>query len=155
MKYFFDRINKIRKIRPNMAITTDVIVGFPNETDEDFNVTKQNIKKLQLVELHVFPYSKRDGTVAAKMDNQIDGNIKKKRVKELITLSEELKNNYYNKYINTIDYVLSETIDNNLVTGHLSNYGKVKFKGNKDDLNKLIQVKLIEYKDDCYTAEKI
>ena len=155
MKFYIDRINKIRNIRPNMAVTTDVIVGFPNETEEDFNITKDNIKKLEFVELHVFPYSKRDGTVAAKMDNQVDGNIKKKRVKELINLSEELKSSYYNKYIDTVDYVLSETINNNIVTGHLSNYGKVKFEGNVDYLNKLIKVKLIKYENDCYLAKKI
>ena len=78
MKFYIDRINKIRKIRPNMAITTDVIVGFPGETEEDFNITKENIKKIEFVELHVFPYSKREGTKAASMPNQVDGNIKKK-----------------------------------------------------------------------------
>ena len=155
MNYYINKINEIRKIRPDMAITTDVIVGFPNETDEDFNITKDNIEKLKFVELHVFPYSKRKGTKAFDMPNQIDGTIKKKRVKELIELSEKLKSEYYNKYINTIDYVLTETIDNDYVIGHLSNYGKVKFKGNKKDLNKIIKVKLIEYKDDIYLSEKI
>lgn len=155
MKFYIDRINKIRKIRPNMAITTDVIVGFPGETEEDFNITKENIKKIEFVELHVFPYSKREGTKAASMPNQVDGNIKKERVKELIELSEELKNTYYNKYINTTDYVLTETIDNDYIIGHLSNYGKVKFKGTKEDLNKLIKVKLIKYENDIYLAEKL
>ena len=89
------------------------------------------------------------------MPNQIDGNIKKKRVKELIKISEELKNNYYNKYINTTDYVLAETIDDEYVIGHLSNYGKVKFKGEKEDLNKLVKVKLIKYENDMYLAEKL
>ena len=155
MKYYIDKINKIREIRENIAITTDVIVGFPNETDEDFNITKESIKQLNFTELHVFPYSKREGTKAASMPNQIDGNIKKQRVKELITLSNELKNNYYNKFINNIDYVLTETIDNEYVIGHLSNYGKVKFKGNSKDLNKIIKVKLIKYENDIYLAEKI
>ena len=155
MKFYIDRINKIREIRPNMAITTDVIVGFPGETEEDFNITKENIKKIEFVELHVFPYSKREGTKAASMPNQVDGNIKKERVKELIELSEELKNTYYNKYINTTDYVLTETIDNDYIIGHLSNYGKVKFKGTKEDLNKLIKVKLIKYENDIYLAEKL
>ena len=155
MDYYFDKINKIRKIRPSIAITTDEIEGFPNETQEDFNITKENIKKLQFAELHVFPYSKREGTVAAKMDNQIDGNIKKQRVKELINISEELKNTYYSKFVNTIDSVLTENLENNYVIGHLSNYGKVKFKGNKNDLNKVINVRLIEYSNDIYLAEKV
>lgn len=155
INYFIDRINKIRHIRKNIAITTDVIVGFPNETEEDFNTTKETIKKINFVELHVFPYSKREGTRAAIMPNQVDGNIKKQRVKELIELSEKLKNNYYNQFINTKDDVLTETIDNDYVIGHLSNYGKVKFIGNNDDLNKIIKVKLIKYEDDIYIGEKI
>ena len=155
INYYIDKINKIREIRPDMAITTDVIVGFPNETEEDFNITKENIKKIEFVELHVFPYSKREGTKAASMNGQINGNIKKQRVKELINISEELKNNYYKKYINNIDYVLSETIDDEYVIGNLSNYGKVKFKGNKEDLNKIIKVKLLKYENDIYLAEKI
>ena len=155
MNFYINKINEIRNIRPDIAITTDVIVGFPDETDEDFNITKENIEKLKFTELHVFPYSKREGTVAAKMPNQIDGNIKKQRVKELIELSEKLKNNYYNKFINNEDYVLTETIEDTFVVGHLSNYGKVKFIGNKNDLNKLIKVKLIEYKNDIYLGNKI
>ena len=154
MDYFFDRINKIRNIRPNMAITSDVIVGFPYETDEDFNETKENIKKLKLVELHVFPYSKRDNTKAALMPNQIDGNIKKKRVKELIELSKELKKDYYKKFINETLEVLTENYDEGYVIGHLSNYGKVKFLGTKEDLNKIIKVKLLNYENEIFIGEK-
>ena len=154
MDFFFDKVNQIRKIRPNMAITSDVIVGFPGETMEDFNITKDNIKKLSLTELHVFPYSKRDGTPAAKMKDQIDGNIKKQRVNELINLSEELKNNYYKKFIGTLDYVLTETISDGYITGHLSNYGKVRFKGTNEELNKIIQVELLSYDNDIYEARK-
>ena len=155
MNFYINKINEIRSIRPDIAITTDVIVGFPDETEEDFKITRENIKKIKFAELHVFPYSKREGTKAATMPNQIDGNIKKQRVKELIELSEILKNKYYNKYVGNEDYVLTETIEDNYVVGHLSNYGKVKFIGDKDDLNKLIKVKLIEYKDDIYIGNKI
>lgn len=150
MDYYFDKINKIRDIRPNAAITTDVIVGFPDETEEDFNITKENIKKLKFAELHVFPFSKREGTKAATMKNQIDGNIKKKRVNELLKISEELKNEFYNKYIGTYDYVLTETYEDGYLIGHLSNYGKVKFKGKKEDTNKIIKVKLDNYENDVY-----
>ena len=155
INYYFEKIKEIRNIRPNIAITTDVIVGFPYESDEDFNITKENIEKLKFVELHVFPYSKRKGTKASQMPNQVDGNIKKKRVKELISLSEKLKNNYYKKYINQYDYVLCETIENGYCIGHLSNYGKVKFKARKEDLNNIVKVKLHKYENDIYLAEKI
>ena len=152
MNYYIDKINKIREVRPDMAVTTDVIVGFPNETEEDFNITKENIKKIKFVELHVFPYSKREGTPAASMPNQVDGNVKKQRVNELLKVSETLKEKFYNKYINTYDYVLTETYEDGYLIGHLSNYGKVKFKGNKEDINKIIKIKLNNYNNDMYGA---
>lgn len=154
INYFIDKINKIRLIRPDIAITTDVIVGFPNETEKDFNITKENIKKIGFTELHVFPYSKRTGTKAATMDNQIDGNIKKERVKELINISNNLKQKFYNKYINTYDYVLTENFDKGYLIGHLSNYGKVMFKGDINDLNKIIKVKLLSYNDYVFNAKE-
>jgi threonylcarbamoyladenosine tRNA methylthiotransferase MtaB len=154
MNYYFDKIEKIRKIRPNIAITTDVIVGFPDETEDDFNTTKENIKKLKFVELHVFPFSKREGTRAASMKNQIDGNIKKKRVRELLEISENLKKEYYNKFINQTLEVLTENYNEGLITGHLSNYGKVVFKGKKEDINKIIKVKLLNYDNGIFNGEK-
>ena len=150
-KFFFDKIDEIRKIRPNIAITSDVIVGFPGETDEDFNITKENIKKLKLTELHVFPYSKRKRTVAASM-KQVDGNIKKKRVRELIDLSEELKNNFYKSIIGSTEELLVEKYLDGYLIGHLSNYGLCKVKSNENMINKIINVKLIEYKDDIFTG---
>ena len=134
VEYFFNKIDEIRKIRPNIAITSDVIVGFPEETDEDFYITKENIKKLKLTELHVFPYSIRKGTVAAKM-KQVDGNIKKQRV---IGTNEEL--------------LVEKYLDGYLV-GHLSNYGLCKVKSDKSLINEIIPVKLIDYKDDIFIAD--
>ena len=152
VEYFFNKIEKIRSIRPNIAITSDVIVGFPNETDEDFNTTKENIRKLGITELHVFPYSIRKGTRAASM-SQVDGNIKKQRVKELINLSEELKNAYYKSLIGTTEKLLTEKyIDGHLI-GHLSNYGLIKVKSDKELLNEILEVKLISYKDDIFIGE--
>ena len=154
VEYFFNKIDEIRKIRPNIAITSDVIVGFPEETDEDFNITKENIRKLKLTELHVFPYSIRKGTVAAKM-KQVDGNIKKQRVRELINLSEELKNNYYKSLIGTNEELLVEKYLDGYLVGHLSNYGLCKVKSDKSLINEIIPVKLIDYKDDIFIAYMI
>ena len=154
VEYFFNKIDEIRKIRPNIAITSDVIVGFPEETDEDFNITKENIRKLKLTELHVFPYSIRKGTVAAKM-KQVDGNIKKQRVRELINLSEELKNNYYKSLIGTTEELLVEKYLDGYLVGHLSNYGLCKVKSDKSLINEIIPVKLIDYKDDIFIADII
>ena len=152
VEYFFNKIKEIRLIRPNIAITSDVIVGFPGETDEDFNTTKNNIKKLGITELHVFPYSIRKGTRAASMP-QVDGNIKKERVKELINLSEELKNNYYRSLIGTEEKLLVEKYLDGYLIGHLSNYGLIKVKSDKGLLNEIINVKLLDYKDDIFTGE--
>ena len=155
MNYFINKIETIRKIRPSIAITTDVIVGFPGETNEDFNITKENIKKIKFAELHVFPFSKREGTRAASMKNQIHGNIKKDRVKELLNISNDLKEEYYKQFIGKTLPVLTEVMSNDLVVGHLSNYGKVLFKGDKSDLNKIINVKLISYDNGIFNAEKV
>lgn len=155
LEFFINRINEIRKIRKDIAISTDVIVGFPGETEEDFNDTINTIKQINFAFLHVFPYSKREGTPAATMPNQVDGNIKKERVKILMNLSEELKNNYYKNYERKILSVLTEKYEDGYLIGHLSNYGKVKFKGNIENRNKLIDVKLLKYENDEYYAEMI
>ena len=76
-KYFIDKINQIRSIKPNISITTDVIVGFPGETEEDFNETYNFIKQVNFSKIHVFPYSKRDGTKASKMSNHVKESVKK------------------------------------------------------------------------------
>lgn len=155
MDDFINKINEIRTIRPNIAITTDVIVGFPGETDELFNETVESIKKIGFTELHVFPYSKREGTPAAIMPNQVDGNISKERVKTLINLSNELKNNYYSNLVGTSEYLLTETYIDGYLYGHLTNYGFCKIKSNERDINQIFKVKLISYEDDCFLGEVI
>lgn len=123
---FMERVNKIREARPNMSLTTDVIVGFPGETEEDFMDCYNFIKKVGFSELHVFPFSPREGTPAATMPNQVDGNVKKDRVKRLIELSHELWKDYCMKFINTCQEVIVETkYEDDYVIGHTSNYLKV------------------------------
>lgn len=148
-------INKIRDIRPNIAITTDVIVGFPGETDELFMETYNSIKEIGFTELHVFPYSPRIGTPAAKMPNQVDGNIKKERVKKLIELSSELKNNYYKGLIGTEEELLVERYIDGYLVGHLTNYGLCKVKSNEKLLNEIFKVRLNKYENDCFIGEII
>ena len=155
MDEFIAKIEEIRSIRPNIAITTDVIVGFPGETDELFNETVESIKKIGFTELHVFPYSKREGTPAAIMPNQVDGNIAKERVKTLINLSNELKNKYYSSLIGTDEYLLTETFINGYLYGHLTNYGFCKIKSDERDINCIFKVKLISYDGECYLSEVI
>lgn len=146
-EYFINKIKKLRKIRPNISITTDVIVGFPGETEEEFEETIETIKKIKFTKLHVFPYSKREGTKAAIMDGQVDENIKKKRVKILLQLSKELEYNYMEKFIGKKVIFIPEIAKEEYIIGHTGNFLNVKYRGNKNDLNKDIEVKInnIEY----------
>lgn len=146
-EYFINKIKKLRKIRPNISITTDVIVGFPGETKEEFEETIETIKKIEFTKLHVFPYSKREGTKAAVMDGQVDENIKKKRVKILLQLSKELEYNYMEKFIGKKVIFIPEMAKEEYIIGHTGNFLNVKYHGNKNDLNKDIEVKInnIEY----------
>ena len=152
MDEFITKINEIRSIRPNIAITTDVIVGFPGETEELFNETVESIKKIKFAEMHVFPYSRREGTLAASMPNQVDGNIKKERVRKLISLSEELKNEFYKSLIGTEEELLVEKYIDGYLVGHLSNYGLCKVKSDNELLNEILKVKLSSYENDCFVG---
>lgn len=145
-EYFYNKIEKIRNIRKNISITTDVIVGFPNETDEDFNKTVEFIKKVNFSRLHVFPYSKRNGTRAAVMKNQVDGKIKKERAHILINLSKDLEENYYNKFLNKDVEVLFERFKNGKYVGHTSNYLEVEVSSDKNLIGEicLVNIKKIE-----------
>ena len=123
-------INKIKKIRRDISITTDVIVGFPNETEEDFEECLDFIKEIGFSKIHVFPYSKRDGTTAARMKGHIDGITKKERARRLLNLSDELESNYYESQIGKKEYVLIEKKENDYYYGHTTNYLYLKLKGN-------------------------
>ena len=122
LKYYEDKINKIRMIRPDISITTDIIVGFPYETDELFNETLEFSRKMKFSKIHVFPYSIRIGTSAANMPNQVDEKVKKERVKKLMDLSEVMEKEYYNKFVGKELDILVEECDNNVSIGHSSNY---------------------------------
>ena len=145
---FKNIINKIRNKIPNIAITTDVIVGFPNETDELFKKTVENIKEINFAQLHVFPYSPRKNTIAANMKGQIDPSIKKERVQILLNLSRKLNGAYIEKYLNKELDILFETIDSEgYLVGHSSNYIKVRAKGIKEDINQIRKVLITSFLD--------
>lgn len=122
LKYYEEKIKKIRMIRPDISITTDIIVGFPYETDELFNETLEFSRKMNFSKIHVFPYSIRLGTSAANMPNQVDESIKKERVKKLMDLSKIMEKEYYNKFVGKELDILVEECDNNVSIGHSSNY---------------------------------
>ena len=126
--YFKDKIKKIRSIRPNISITTDVIVGFPNETKDDFNTTVNTIKEIKFTKLHVFPFSVRKGTVAETMENQIDEKTKKERVHILMDISKELELDYMNKFVGCEVEFIPEVLKDGYIIGHTGNYLQIKSK---------------------------
>lgn len=146
-KYYLDKINKIREIRPDMAFTTDVIVGFPLESDRDFNETLAFVKEVSFAGGHVFPYSRRNGTPAAKMTGQITKEEKHIRCKKLISVFDSLEESYYKKHIGCTLTIIAETYEDGFLTGHSDNYLKVRFNGSEDLLGKEIIVKINKYEN--------
>lgn len=147
IKYFKEKINTIRNIRPNISITTDLIVGFPNETEEDFNETIKNIQEINFSKIHVFPYSRRKGTIADEMENQIKEEIKKERVKKIMEISNELEKKYMGKFVGENLEFIPEIKKDNYLIGHTGNYIMVKLESN-EELNhnsKTVKISKIEY----------
>ena len=122
LAYYEEKIKKIRSIRPDISISTDIIVGFPYETEKLFLNTLEFSKKIKFSKIHVFPYSVRVGTAAANMEEQVDEVVKKMRVKRLMAVSHMLEVDYYNKFKDKELDILIETCDNNVSEGHTSNY---------------------------------
>lgn len=143
MNRFISIIDKIREVRPDINITTDLIVGFPTETEEDFLESYNNASKIRFGKIHVFPYSKRDGTVAAKMKSVLSDSEKKERTHKMIELSNKLENEYYNKFLGKTLNVLVEEVFDDYSTGHTDNYIKVIINSNLEH-NKDYNVKIIK-----------
>ena len=146
LDYFKNKIEEIREIRPNISISTDVIVGFPGESRELFLETINTCREIGFSKLHVFPYSERRGTASARLDGKIDGGEKKNRARQLIEVSEELEINYMNKFINKEVEVLIEEVIDGYSYGHTGNFLHVKIKGEYPH-NEMITVTIkdIEY----------
>lgn len=147
MDFFADRLVKLHKALPGLAVTSDVIVGFPGETEEEFLETYHFIKDHKFSELHVFPYSKRTGTPAARMENQVDEEIKNERVHRLITLSDQLAKEYASRYEGEIVEVIpenrfNENQEQGLYEGYTDNYLKVVFPGSEDMIGEVVKVKI-------------
>ena len=147
---FKEVTKRLRAKFPNAALTTDIIVGFPGETDDEFNTTYEFLKDIAFYKMHIFKYSQRKGTKAAVMPNQVDGKIKEERSKKLIELSNENEYNYNKKYIGKQVEVLFEEREGEYLKGHTTNYIVVKHKTDKNDLiNKIAKVTVSEAKQDC------
>ena len=148
-EFFAERLKKLREVLPGLAVTSDVIVGFPGETEEEFMETYNFVKENKFSELHVFPYSKRTGTPAARMKDQVDEEVKQERVHRLIALSEQLAEEYASRFEGEVLEVIPEEKyrkdpSGDLYEGYSDNYLRIVFKGNDDMLGKIVKVKITE-----------
>ncbi len=142
---YLEIINKLKTEIENLAITTDIIVGFPGETDFDFEEQNEFIRIVGYQELHVFPFSKREGTPASRMKEQISGDLKKKRVHQLLALSDELKNNYIKSQIGKKHYFIPEQIKDGFLQGHTRDYILVRISEAEELIGKEIPVIIKDY----------
>ncbi|MFT8313367.1 MAG: tRNA (N(6)-L-threonylcarbamoyladenosine(37)-C(2))-methylthiotransferase MtaB [Clostridium sp.] len=149
-------VTDLRNNIKDVSITTDVIVGFPGETDEEFDTTYNFLKEIKLSKMHIFKYSPREGTKASEMKNQIDGNTKEKRSKALIELNDRLEREFISRFIGTKAEVLYEDVfkeNNNLYEGYTPNYIKVVSRSNKSLCSKIENTELLEIEDEYLLGE--
>jgi len=145
--FYYEKVRRIREALPHLAITSDVIVGFPGETEEEFMETYNFIKKVGYSELHVFPFSRRTGTPAARMADQVDEGVKNERVNKMIALSDQLAKEYAGTYDGEVLEVIPEEVVESgeksiLLEGYTDNYLKVQFEGDPELIGKIVRVKL-------------
>ena len=141
---FFRVTEILRKYFKNVNLTTDIIVGFPGETEAEFQKTYEFLSKIRFYKMHIFKYSPREGTIAAKMTNQIDGNIKEERSNKLIELSNRNEKEYNESYIGKCVDVLFEEEKDGVWSGYTKNYVRVFYKSGENLENKIISVKISE-----------
>ena len=155
IEQFINIVDLLRKKFNDIILTTDIIVGFPGETDSDFEETYNFLSDIKFYKTHIFKYSQRKGTKAAQMKNQISGEVKEKRSKRLIELSNKNQKEYNESYIGKKVEVLMEEQKNNVYQGHTKNYILAHCESNEDLENKIIVGKCIEAGVDYITIRKM
>lgn len=150
-----DAIEKIREKLPDVAISADVIVGFPNESEEDFEKTYNFIEDLNLAFLHVFPYSPKTGTAAEVLKGQVDGSVKRERVNKLLDLSSRIKTNYIKSFINKPVSILVEGESDGFCKGYASEYFEVRFKSEENYDNEFVKVLVESVEGEVAYGKKI
>ena len=142
-------VSLVRSLVPEAAITTDVIVGFPGETEAEFEESCDFCRQMEFARIHVFPYSPRQGTQAARMSRQVEDKVKKQRSQKMLVLAKESSQNFSRRFLSKTMLVLWEKQSGNGVwSGHTDNYIKVYTKTSNDLANKLLPVKLVEVSGD-------
>ena len=140
---FEEIVNRLRRYYDDVILTTDIIVGFPDETEKEFEETYNFLKKIKFYKMHIFKYSPRKGTKAESFKNQIQGDVKEERSKKLLELSDKNENIYLDTYIGKDVEVLFEERDKEFYKGHTANYIMVKVKTEENLENKVKVVKVI------------
>ncbi|MFC1616368.1 tRNA (N(6)-L-threonylcarbamoyladenosine(37)-C(2))-methylthiotransferase MtaB [Patescibacteria group bacterium] len=151
-KFFSNICNSFREVCPDISLTTDVIVGFPGESDSEFKETLDYLKSIQFSRIHVFPYSKRKNTAAYLMKGQIDNKTKKERSKILRNLSMKFELNFWNSLLGSTSELLIEEIDDDYYKGRSSNYIPIKIPIEKFScsINEIVKVKLLKVHDNTF-----
>jgi len=149
---YLDTLQRIRKKMPDAGITTDIICGFPEETEKEFSETLEFVKKARFLKVHVFPYSERSGTVAAEMP-QVPHHIREERASRLIKLTEKIAEEVENTFIGTEAEVLFEQTDGEYAEGLTGNYLRIYVKGGEELTGKIKSVKTCERRDGILFGE--
>ncbi|MBO5725772.1 MAG: MiaB/RimO family radical SAM methylthiotransferase, partial [Clostridia bacterium] len=153
--FYYDLVTRIRNKFPSAAITTDIMVGFAGETEEEFKENIEFAKKVGFALTHVFAYSRRAGTVAHGLPNQVTKAEKEKRSRQMIAATKLSEQNFLNKQCGTTVSVLFETADNNIYSGYTKNYTYVKVKSDNNLCGKIADVKLLSCHDGYCEGELI
>ena len=148
-------VNLLRNAYPEVALTTDIIVGFPGETEKEFKSTYNFLSKIKFMKMHIFKYCQRNGTKAAIMENQIDGNKKEERSNILIELSDKNEKEFMENYIGKEVTVLFEQIIGENIEGHTKNYITVKVPKNEAVDNEIKTVKINKFENLALIGEII
>ena len=142
-------VDRLRDNIPNVAITTDVIVGFPGETNDEFNKTYEFLKDIELSQMHIFKYSPRKGTPAATMENQIDPQMKQLRSEKLLSLDKENFNKFASKFIDKeLDVLFESNVVDGMYEGLTTNYIRVVVPSEKDIQGEILKVKITKVKEE-------
>ena len=154
VEHYLDRIEKIKANISNCALSTDLIVGFPGETQKDFEQTVELVKKVKYNSLFAFMYSKRSGTVAEKMENQVDDNIKNERVNYILSVQKEVASNELKNMVGKVYRVLVNSIKDGIFFGETDCGKTVAIKNYSGENLKFINCKILEVKNNQVFGEQ-
>ena len=141
---FMTAVNMLRGAFDDCSVTTDIITGFPGETEEDFEISLEFAKKAEFAKVHVFPYSERKGTAAARMENSVPKEIREARCRKMIAACAENEEKYKKKLIGKVKEVLFETKTDGFFTGYTPEYVEVKVKSEKNIENLILPVRITD-----------